>query len=216
MSEEKVVKYPGEQIDVYWDGRLCIHIGECGHAEGDLFVGGRQPWCVPDQADNDEVVEVCERCPSGALTYSDQSGHSEEAPDSNKVQVSYNGPLFVSGDLSIDGAPDDMPGTRFRAALCRCGHSKNKPFCDNSHADAGFQDFAAVGQKGPGIETGGGKLQIKPIENGPLLLSGNITIHAGSGRVAWQGDNAALCRCGHSKNKPFCDGSHKAAGFTND
>ena len=216
MSEEDISKYPGEQIDVLWDGRLCIHIGECGHAEGDLFVGGRQPWCVPDQAGTEEVIEVCERCPSGALTYSDKSGRSEQAPDTNSVQVSYNGPLFVTGDLSIEGAAEDMQGTQFRAALCRCGMSRNTPFCDNSHEDADFQDYGAVGEKGPGLDSSGGKLEIKAVENGPLLLSGNVTIKAASGRVAWQGNDAALCRCGHSKNKPFCDGSHKAAGFTSD
>ena len=54
---------------------------------------------------------------------------------------------------------------------------------------------------------------IKPLIDGPLLMQGNLTIRAGSGRVAWEGTKAALCRCGASKNKPFCDGSHKEAGF---
>jgi len=53
--------------------------------------------------------------------------------------VTYNGPLFARGELAIEGAPDDMPAVRFRAALCRCGQSKNKPFCDGSHKAAGFQ-----------------------------------------------------------------------------
>ena len=48
MSEKKLVTYPGAKSDVHWDGRLCIHIGECGRASNDLFVGGRQPWCQPD------------------------------------------------------------------------------------------------------------------------------------------------------------------------
>lgn len=52
--------------------------------------------------------------------------------------------------------------------------------------------------------------------NGPLLLEGNLTIIAASGRAAWQGTKCALCRCGASKNKPFCDGAHKAAGFEAD
>lgn len=52
--------------------------------------------------------------------------------------------------------------------------------------------------------------------NGPLLLSGNVTLVTAAGRVAWQGSKCALCRCGHSKNKPFCDGAHKAAGFVSE
>ncbi|MFW2439900.1 MAG: CDGSH iron-sulfur domain-containing protein [Arenicellales bacterium] len=216
MSDKKIFDYPGEQVDVHWDGRLCIHIAECGHAEGDLFTTGRQPWCVPDKATADEVAEVCGRCPSGALTYSDKSGKSEQADEENTVNVIYNGPLYLSGELAIEGAADDMTGVAFRAALCRCGQSKNKPFCDNSHHEAGFKDFGAVGETGPGLEAGGGTLKVKPLPDGPLLLSGNLSMVSGSGRLAWQGDSVALCRCGESKKKPFCDGSHKAAGFRSD
>jgi CDGSH-type Zn-finger protein/uncharacterized Fe-S cluster protein YjdI len=213
MSETKVYVYPGKEIDVSWDGRLCIHMGECGGAKGDLFVAGRQPWCVPDVASKAEVREVVERCPSGALTYQDKAGDAEQAASENTVALSYNGPLFVKGELAVDGAPEDMPGVRFRAALCRCGQSKNKPFCDGSHESAGFRDYGAVGERGAGATGRGGKLRIQPLKDGPLLLSGHVSITASSGRVAWQGDQVALCRCGQSKNKPFCDGSHRTAGF---
>jgi CDGSH-type Zn-finger protein len=56
-------------------------------------------------------------------------------------------------------------------------------------------------------------LTVKPLADGPLLVNGNLTIRAGTGRVAWQGTTVALCRCGASKNKPFCDGSHREVGF---
>jgi CDGSH-type Zn-finger protein/uncharacterized Fe-S cluster protein YjdI len=214
MSEKKVFEYPGADIDVQWDGRLCIHVGECGSARNDLFVAGRDPWCVPDSCGTAEVREIVERCPSGALTYRDKSGATEQAPPENVATVVYNGPLYVTGDLAIEGAPEDMPGVRFRAALCRCGQSRNKPFCDNGHLAAGFRDFGAVGEQGPGLEARGGALRIKPLVDGPLLVNGNLTIRAGSGRLAWEGTTVALCRCGASKNKPFCDGSHKEAGFT--
>lgn len=213
MSETKVFNYPGKAIDVQWDGRLCIHIGECGNAKGDLFVGGREPWCVPDLSTPQEVREICERCPSGALTYADREGGTEAPAAENTVMVTYRGPLYVTGDLLIEGAPEDMPGVRFRAALCRCGASKRKPFCDNSHLDAGFDDTGSVGEKGPGLAAAGGTLTIKPLPAGPLLVSGNLTLRSGSGRIAWQGSQVALCRCGASGNKPFCDGSHKAVGF---
>lgn len=213
MSDKKV-DYPGEKADVQWDERLCIHIGECGRADNSLFVGGRKPWCNPDQVSVDAIVDVIERCPSGALTYlRKDGGPAETADDDNVVVVAYNGPLYVRGDLDIDGAPDDMPGVRFRAALCRCGESKNKPFCDNSHEAAGFKDYGSVGEKGEELDGRGGPLKIGKAPNGPLLLNGNFTIMAASGRKAWTGKKAALCRCGQSNNKPFCDGSHKDAGF---
>ncbi len=214
MSGKKIFDYSGQMTDVQWDERLCIHIGECGRADNDLFVGGRQPWCQPDLVSPEEVADVVLRCPSGALTFRRKDGGPEEAPaEENTVAVAYNGPLYVRGDLQIEGAADDMGGVRFRAALCRCGQSKNKPFCDNSHEAAGFKDYGAVGESGDGFDAPGGPLKVGRAKNGPLLLNGKLTIIAASGRRAWSGTKAALCRCGHSKNKPFCDGSHKDAGF---
>lgn len=216
MSDDTKANYPGDEVSVEWDGRLCIHVGECGRADNELFVGGREPWCEPRVVSVEEVVEVIERCPTGALTYRRDDGKAERAADRNTIVVSNNGPLYLRGELDIENAGDDMPGVRFRAALCRCGASKNKPFCDNSHEDAGFKDYGAVGDSGEGFDAPGGTLKVGRAPNGPLLLSGNFTIVAASGRKAWKGKKAALCRCGQSQNKPFCDGAHKAAAFQAD
>jgi len=217
MSDGEITKYPGGNAEVSWHGGLCIHIGECGRAKGDLFVGGRQPWCQPDVASNDEVQDVVMRCPTGALSaeIADGSIHEKTSPE-NTVSVAYNGPLFVRGQLNIDAAPSNAPGLKFRAALCRCGHSKNKPFCDNSHDGAGFRDYGAVGETGGPLSEEGGPLAVKAVKDGPLFLKGNVTIVGGSGRNSWSGKQVALCRCGASENKPFCDGSHKKIGFTSD
>lgn len=215
MPDSKITKYPGKSAEVSWHGGLCIHIGECGRAKGELFVGGRQPWCQPDVASDDQVQEVIMRCPTGALTVEFADGsQSETASPENTITVAYNGPLFVRGELAIDGAPSDAPGLKFRAALCRCGQSKNKPFCDNSHEDAGFRDYGAVGETGEPNAESGGPLTIKAVKDGPLMVKGNVTISGGSGRTSWSGKQVALCRCGASENKPFCDGSHKKTGFT--
>ncbi|MDJ0705476.1 MAG: CDGSH iron-sulfur domain-containing protein [Leptolyngbyaceae cyanobacterium MO_188.B28] len=217
MSDSEAIKYSGKSARVSWRGSLCIHIGECGRAKGALFVGGRQPWCQPDLASDDEVKDVVMRCPTGALSveFDDQSILETASPE-NTINVAYNGPLFVRGQLEIEGAPSDAPGLKFRAALCRCGQSKNKPFCDNSHEDTGFKDYGAVGETGEPSTGSGGPLAIKAVKNGPLLIKGNVTIYSGSGRSSWRGDQVALCRCGVSENKPFCDGSHKKVGFISD
>jgi CDGSH-type Zn-finger protein/uncharacterized Fe-S cluster protein YjdI len=213
MSKKQQLDFSGQEIDVPFDGRLCIHVGECGYSTGELFVADREPWCAPDLVSKQEVREIVERCPSGALSYVDKAGEPESAPPENAVRIANDGPLYLTGDLEIDGAGEDMPGVRYRAALCRCGASKNKPFCDNSHIEANFRDYGAVGDKGPGLTATGGKLKVEMRPDGPLVLIGNLSIHAGSGRLAWQGDKAFLCRCGASKNKPFCDGTHKKVGF---
>ncbi len=209
----KTAEYLGTDATIAWHGGLCIHIGECGRATGDLFVSGRKPWCQPDASTLEEVVDVVQRCPTGALSFSRRDGVQEQPPAENVVVVSNNGPLYLRGDLQVDGADATMPGLRTRAALCRCGASSRKPFCDGSHERSGFVDRGAIGDAGKGFDASGGPLQVKRATDGPLLLSGNVALVTAAGRVAWRGSKCALCRCGKSAKKPFCDGSHKAAGF---
>lgn len=217
MAGEKVFKYGGKSATVSWHSRLCIHIGECGQATGDLFVAGRKPWCQPDVTTDDEVKEVVSRCPTGALSVDYEDGTRVETADAtNTVHVAYNGPLFIRGDLEIADAPENAPGLKFRAALCRCGKSRNKPYCDNSHEKAEFRDSGAVGETGTADAVQGGPLAIQPIKDGPLACKGNVTIFNSSGRKAFNGSRAFLCRCGGSNNKPFCDGEHKKIGFEAD
>jgi CDGSH-type Zn-finger protein len=55
---------------------------------------------------------------------------------------------------------------------------------------------------------------VKALPNGPLQVSGDFKLADGEGKeVPHQGEQAHLCRCGHSSKKPFCDGSHKTSGF---
>ena len=218
MSKTTIFEYQGDSETVTWDRRLCIHVGECGRAKGDLFVQGRKPWCDPNLTDREDTAAVVARCPTGALAMRDQEGAMISEPESgeNELTVSNDGPLYAVGNLEIDGASADMHSVSRRAALCRCGASKNKPFCDNSHQAAEFRDSGAVGDTGLAEIDSGGPLVVKRIPDGPIEVSGNFSIRAGSGRKAWSGRKAYLCRCGQSANKPFCDGAHKDAGFKAD
>ena len=56
-------------------------------------------------------------------------------------------------------------------------------------------------------------VKIQALKNGPLLVKGETDILDSNGEVVQSGAQAALCRCGHSRNKPFCDGSHVKADF---
>jgi CDGSH-type Zn-finger protein len=187
---------------------------DCNRAGSKLFVKDRKPWCMPDEVPVETVIEIVKRCPAGALWYKRKDGGPEEAsPPRNTIHVAYNGPLYASGDLKITGAKPDMPGVRCRAALCRCGRSAVKPFCDDKHEETLFDDSGAVGDAGPGLQAEGGPLTIVPQQNGNLAVDGNLTIVSGAGREAWRGTKTELCRCGQSKDKPFCDFSHVEAGF---
>jgi CDGSH-type Zn-finger protein len=110
----------------------------------------------------------------------------------------------------LDGEP-----AGFRATLCRCGASKNKPYCDGSHSAAGFNASGEpASEELPTLDVRGGPLAIKQAPNGPLLVQGPLEIMAGTGRAISRTTNTALCRCGASKNKPYCDGTHSEMGFT--
>jgi CDGSH-type Zn-finger protein len=136
-------------------------------------------------------------------------GAEEAAPQVNTVRVLENGPLAVRATLTIDGAP-----AGYRATLCRCGQSKNKPFCDGSHGAAGFTASGEPAAKAsePLVERGGA-VNVKVRPNGPLKVTGPVELVSGTGHTINRGQEFILCRCGHSKDKPYCDGSHKAAGF---
>ena len=58
-----------------------------------------------------------------------------------------------------------------------------------------------------------GELEIEPTTDGPLQVRGNLEITSGTGRVVARVQQARLCRCGGSANKPFCDGTHARIGF---
>jgi CDGSH-type Zn-finger protein len=168
------------------------------------------PWIKPDAAGPEAVMAVVEKCPSGALRYAPGAGaEAEQPPTVNTVRVWENGPLAFHGELDIKGDTSS-----FRATLCRCGLSKRKPFCDHSHAEGGFTATGepATGET-PALAVRNGPLKITPQPDGPLLVEGALEICAASGRTISRTTKTWLCRCGQSCNKPFCDSSHRRAGF---
>jgi CDGSH-type Zn-finger protein len=98
--------------------------------------------------------------------------------------------------------------------LCRCGASKNKPWCDGSHTAAGFTATGepTVAESKP-LPARDGPLSIAPQVNGPLKVSGALEIVSGTGHTINRTQTTFLCRCGGSANKPYCDGTHKKNGF---
>ncbi|HEY3667302.1 MAG TPA: CDGSH iron-sulfur domain-containing protein, partial [Polyangiaceae bacterium] len=147
---------------------------------------------------------------SGAIRYLRKDGKPDEtAPPVNLIATREAGPYAVRGPLTIAGQ-----AAGFRVTLCRCGASKNKPYCDGSHHEIGF---AASGEPATGqaemLPVRDGELAIEPLLDGPLQVRGNLEITSGTGRVVARVQQARLCRCGGSANKPFCDGTHARIGF---
>jgi CDGSH-type Zn-finger protein len=229
------------------------------------------------------------------MTNEERNGN-QAATGAPRIRVSRNGPYLVSGGVPLSRQTIGLDATghshgwqegvkyppRGSYSLCRCGRSKDKPFCDGTHAAVNFDGTEAVGQEpylqqakkitGPAIDLtdaralcaaarfcdraggiwklvrqsdrpecrelveeqaancpsgrlvvwdkGGNALEPEfepsivivedPQENleGPIWVRGYIPIESADGRLYERRNRIALCRCGKSANKPFCDGSH--------
>ena len=142
-------------------------------------------------------------------------GTAEGQPRGNLAEVPPGGPLCLTGRIQVEVDGEIVADTD-DVALCRCGHSGNKPFCDGSHKAVGFDDPGVIlgGRLVPGGDEAGedDPVLIVCATNGPLLVRGPLTVVAADGATA-QGTKGALCRCGASSTRPFCDGTHRETGF---
>lgn len=137
---ERAGDWPGQDgVVLYDDGSLCTHAGFCKTVS-------RGVWDMiadEDPAVREEGRAMIRRCPSGRLAYvvepGSEPGESEFEPS---IGVEPNASLWIRGNIPVvseDGTPYEV---RNRQTLCRCGHSRNKPFCDASHQAHLFHDRA--------------------------------------------------------------------------
>lgn len=201
----------GRQITILFDAARCIHARHCV-LEAPLSFKANTPgnWIDPDAMPVEDLVMVARRCPSGAIRYQRHDGGLEEAPPPvNLLRVREHGPYALNAPFTL---PDGSSG--LRATLCRCGQSGRKPWCDGSHAGAGFQATGEPATRADEpLAERAGMVHLRPRLDGPLELQGALEICGGTGRTVARGTVFRLCRCGQSQNKPFCDGSHRVHGF---
>jgi CDGSH-type Zn-finger protein/uncharacterized Fe-S cluster protein YjdI len=200
-----------DDIEISFDVERCIHSRRCVLNAPTVFLANvKGPWLHPETDSVEHLVHVAQSCPSGAITYRRLDGGAEEAePKVNVINLRQNGPYAFHATLNIDEQPP-----LYRATLCRCGQSKNKPFCDNSHIEAGF-DATGEPDTMPSepLAERGGELHVIPLRDGPLKVRGPVEICSGTGRTINRPQYAKLCRCGGSSNKPYCDDTHLRIGF---
>jgi uncharacterized Fe-S cluster protein YjdI len=131
-------EYATDEIVVEWHPSLCFHSQNCVTALPSVFDSGRRPWIDLERASADEIEAAVEGCPAAALRFR-RMGEDGPAPSPElDVTPMPNGPLLVRGSIRVvraDGSSETLP----RAAFCRCGGSKNKPFCDGTHREIGFR-----------------------------------------------------------------------------
>ena len=125
-------RYTSENIDVIFHTERCIHAAKCVKGLPNVFDVKKKPWVNASEEEADKIAKVIEQCPSGALEYIRKDSKKQEVPtEITTVEIDANEIIYLKGNLAIKQGEEMIQCTR--VSLCGCGHSKNKPFCDNSH-----------------------------------------------------------------------------------
>jgi CDGSH-type Zn-finger protein len=207
IDEEILQEYPGQEITVYFNRSICSGAGACVRGLPGVFRSGDSSnWIFPDEGTPDKIIDRVKACPSGALSCRIGDGDVVvEGSEDEKITVVKDGPYNVEG-VALDSPNEPTHGAKSKYALCRCGLSKNKPFCDYSHAEKGWRDGddqAAADAASPAPD------QNADAGEGPIVAANEpalVELEAGK--------DHAFCACGRSQGQPFCDGSHSGTGLT--
>ncbi len=138
----KVDNYVGKEITIHDDRGICSHAGYCTDGLPQVFRMDKEPWIDPNAAAPETIIETIRKCPSGALSYSVDGQLHDIYYNEPEIKITKDGPYYVRGSIQL--IDDDRPATKDHYALCRCGHSKNKPFCDGRHWYKEFRDNGTI------------------------------------------------------------------------
>ena len=141
---DKLERYEGRELTVLDNRGVCSHAGYCTAGLPAVWRSAAEPWIDPDGADKAAVVEIIRKCPSGALSYLEDGQLRTDFHEAAEIQVSRDGPYVVRGGVELKDCEFGEGASREHYVLCRCGASRNKPFCDGSHWYAGFHDDEAL------------------------------------------------------------------------
>ncbi len=141
MDTEIIKEYSNGEITVVWKPGTCMHSKKCFTGLPEVFDPKAKPWVDMSGAKTDAIIDQVNKCPSGALSWYRNDGRDEEGESdtSTHIEVTSNGPLIVSGPVLIQHTDGSTNKSNKSAALCRCGQSSNKPYCDGTHSKVGFK-----------------------------------------------------------------------------
>ena len=138
--EDKKQAYIGSNITIYDNRSLCAHAGYCTDNLATVFRMKQEPWINSDAATIEDIITTIKKCPSGALSYSVNDANDSTESYKPAIMVAPNGPYVVSGGIELTDTTWGRGASKEQFTLCRCGASKNKPFCDGSHWTIKFAD----------------------------------------------------------------------------
>lgn len=157
-------KYSNGEINIYWKADLCVHNTHCYRTLRSVFDPSKRPWVNPLGATSGQIKEVIEACPTDALMFSwcdekrniDETSSklykgdeatefggspiSSEVGEPVKVNLRPNGPIIIDGECQVEDSEGNLLKSQKMYSLCRCGGSKNQPYCDGSHFSIGYKD----------------------------------------------------------------------------
>lgn len=145
MEKDRTKHYSNGEVTIVWKPEMCIHSTICWkRATGlpEVFNPRERPWIKVEGAESARIVAQVEKCPSGALSffYNGEEAQQETTLQETRIEVASNGPLLVYGNITVKDKEGNETRKSKVTAFCRCGQSKNKPYCDGSHIPAQFQD----------------------------------------------------------------------------
>ncbi|MCK4808369.1 MAG: CDGSH iron-sulfur domain-containing protein [Candidatus Aenigmarchaeota archaeon] len=137
---DKMDDYKGKEITIHDNRGVCSHAGFCTDNSPKVFIMGKEPWIDQDGANPEEIARTIRMCPSGALSYTKDGIHYKDLDRKPAITVSKDGPYRVVGSPLLKDYAGSVPESKEHFTLCRCGGSKNKPFCDGKHWHIKFKD----------------------------------------------------------------------------
>lgn len=144
--KNETLAYKGEKITIYDNRSVCSHRGYCTGELPTVFKE-TEPWINPDGDSVEKIMALCDKCPSGALSYSLPAEERRSGVDIDEAvarlsekHFGFHGPYDISGSVKISGQLKESPELENKMTLCRCGHSKNKPYCSGEHYYVAFID----------------------------------------------------------------------------
>lgn len=147
--EDRRDVYEGEGITIFDNRGICSHAGFCTSGCPAVWRMQTEPWIDPDGAGVEDVVKTIHQCPSGALSYAIDGVEHRDQDRDPEVHISKDGPYYVRGGVELEDVEWGQGASTEHYTLCRCGGSKNKPFCDGTHSALGFAAAERAVEEGP-------------------------------------------------------------------
>ncbi len=138
-SADTCESYPAERITIHDNRAICAHAGHCTDGLAEVFKYKAEPWIDPEGSAVDAIVAAVRTCPSGALSYTLDGARGGDQQREAAITVTRDGPYAVVGGAQLLDQTWAQGASTEHYTLCRCGGSKNKPFCDGTHWSIGFK-----------------------------------------------------------------------------